>query len=183
MSAIPESPSADETLPEEGSDAPAGPTIEFLSPDEEAPSGPIDHGPLDDTLIALGQLAITTMSALRAEDITVIDVRGRTSYCDMLVLCTVVSERQLRAAASQLVSHHRNVGRGRPLGVEGQDSGRWALIDMGDVLVHVFCEPWRGYYDLDGLWLDAPRVELAELGLTEDGQLPATDDTPADAEE
>lgn len=48
----------------------------------------------------------------------------------------------------------------RPVGVEGLDASRWVLIDFGDVLVHVFDEPMRGFYDLDALWADAKRVPL-----------------------
>ena len=44
--------------------------------------------------------------------------------------------------------------------VEGMDSGRWVLLDFGDIVVHVFDEPLRSFYDLDGLWSDAPRIEL-----------------------
>ena len=155
---------------QEGPTADGAPPIEFLTQDEDVV--PVDMGPLDDTLVKLAQLAVRTISELKIEEIKVIDVRGRTSYCDLLVLCTASSERQLRAAASQLISSHKHSGRGRPLGVEGQDSGRWALIDMGDVLVHVFYAQWRGYYDLDGLWMDADRVTMDELGLTEEGLLP-----------
>jgi ribosome-associated protein len=144
--------------------------FEYLQDDSELE--PVELGPLDEGVVALAQLAVRTVSELKVEDIKVIDVRGRTSYCDVLVLCTATSERQLRAAAGLLVTSHKQVGRGRPLGVEGQDSGRWALIDMGDVLVHVFYEHWRGYYDLDGLWMDAERIQMSDLGLTEDGVLP-----------
>ena len=48
----------------------------------------------------------------------------------------------------------------RPVGVEGLDASRWVLLDFGDVLVHIFDEPMRGFYDLEGLWADAPRVAL-----------------------
>ena len=78
----------------------------------------------------------------------------------------------MRAIANQLLGAHKIAGRGRPLGVEGLNSGKWALVDMGDVLVHVFDDPWRGYYDLDGLWMDAPRISMGEVGLTEEGLLP-----------
>lgn len=54
----------------------------------------------------------------------------------------------------------------KPLGMEGVDEGRWALIDYGDVIVHIFHEPVREYFDLEGLWSDAPRVDLD--GLEED---------------
>ena len=170
MSATPDPSPIQDTLQPEEPVADGAPPIEFLTQDEDAV--PVDMGPLDETLIKIGQLAVRTISELKIEDIKVVDVRGRTSYCDLLVLCTASSERQLRAAASQLVSSHKLSGRGRPLGVEGQNSGRWALIDMGDVLVHVFYAQWRGYYDLDGLWMDADRVTMEDLGLTEEGLLP-----------
>ena len=174
MSAQSNPPDTDDAPIVDAAAAPAGPPIEVLPEDLEP--GPIDMGPLDDSLITLAQLAVRTISELKIEEITVVDVRGRTSYCDLLVLCTASSERQLRAAANQLISTHTHAGRGRPLGVEGQDSGRWALIDMGDVLVHVFYAQWRGYYDLDGLWMDADRVSMSELGLTEEGLLPRAGD-------
>ena len=65
----------------------------------------------------------------------------------------------MRAIAEGIVDDLRKVGH-RPVGVEGLDASRWVLIDFGDVLVHVFDEPLRGFYDLDGLWGDAPRVEV-----------------------
>lgn len=52
----------------------------------------------------------------------------------------------------------------RPLGVEGLQASRWVLIDFGDVVVHVFDEPMRGFYDLDGLWGDAPRIPVPADG-------------------
>jgi ribosome-associated protein len=171
MSVPPLHPDTETTPAEDESVVEGGPTIAYLS-DEYEPEE-VDHGPLDDHVRALAQLAVRTVSELKAEEIRVVDVRGRTSYCDVIVLCTALSERQLRAAASLLVSSHKNTGRGRPLGVEGQDSGRWALIDMGDVLVHVFFEQWRGYYDLDGLWMDADRISMDDLGLTAEGILPS----------
>jgi len=153
--------------------APADPDLV----DEEEDSAEVyDFGPLDDALVKLVQLAVTTVSEVKAEDIVIIDVRGRTSYCDVLVLCTGITGRQVRAIANQLLSSHKRAGRGRPLGAEGLDAGRWALVDMGDVVVHVFDDPWRGYYDLDGLWMDAPRVSMDEVGLTEEGLMPRVDE-------
>jgi ribosome-associated protein len=54
-----------------------------------------------------------------------------------------------------------------PLGVEGLRQGRWILIDLGDIIVNIFDEPMRSYYDLDGLWLDAKKVSPEDLGLSE----------------
>ena len=51
----------------------------------------------------------------------------------------------------------------RPRGVEGRTSARWMLVDFGDVIVHVFDEAMRAFYDLDGLWIDAPRMDLPDI--------------------
>ena len=53
-----------------------------------------------------------------------------------------------------------------PISTEGFESARWVLLDFGDVVVHVFDEPMRGFYDLDGLWSDAPRTEMRPTGET-----------------
>jgi ribosome-associated protein len=100
-----------------------------------------------------------------AEEIVILDLIGRTSYCDYLVLCNGTNARQVSAIASRTVRAVRDLGV-RPLGVEGLDTGRWALIDLSDVIVHVFDGAMRGYYDIDGLWVDAPRLSVESLGLT-----------------
>ena len=70
----------------------------------------------------------------------------------------------------------------KPLGVEGMAQSKWILIDLGDILVHVFDESMRGYYDLDGLWIDANRVTLEQLGLDEHGDpLEADSSTPSES--
>jgi ribosome-associated protein len=58
--------------------------------------------------------------------------------------------------------------------VEGLENSKWVLIDLGDILVHIFDEHMRGYYDLDGLWMDAPRVPPGDLGIVLDPQPIAT---------
>ena len=59
--------------------------------------------------------------------------------------------------------------RGAPPKAEGMDSARWVLVDLGDVLLHIFDGPMRGYYDLDALWVDAKRVPLTDFGLDANG--------------
>ncbi len=120
----------------------------------------------------LTQIGVRAVASIKARDIVVLDVTGRTSYCDVLVLCTGTSSRQVRAIANRVVSSHKDAGRGRPLGIEGLEAGRWALIDLGDVIVHVFEEAARDTYDLDGLWVDARQIPMEELGLTPHGLLP-----------
>jgi ribosome-associated protein len=81
------------------------------------------------------------------------------SYCDGFVICSGTNRRHVRAIAEGIVDDLRKAGL-RPVGVEGLDASRWVLLDFGDVLVHVFDEPMRGFYDLEGLWADVPRVQL-----------------------
>lgn len=111
-------------------------------------------------------MRLATQAALdkKAEDLVVLDVQGRVSYCDWFILCNGTSNRQVQAIANHVVESLKKLGV-RPMGVEGLPSARWVLIDLGDVVLHVFEEPLRGYYDLDGLWIDARRVGLDELGI------------------
>lgn len=91
-----------------------------------------------------------------------LELAGKSSYCDGFLICSGTNRRQVRAIAEGVVEQLRAQGV-RPIGVEGLDASRWVLLDFGDVLVHVFDEAMRGFYDLESLWGDAPRVAL-ELG-------------------
>ncbi len=77
---------------------------------------------------------------------------------DYIVLCSGSSDRQVRATANYVVDELKGLGH-RPIGVEGLTNGRWVLVDYGDVIFHVFEEDVRRYYDIDGLWADAPRID------------------------
>lgn len=96
----------------------------------------------------------------KAFNVRVLDVRKVSSLTDFIVLASGGSDRQVQAAAEAVhlgLKHQHGV---RPLGIEGMKEGRWVLVDYGDVMVHVFQEPVRQFYDLDGLWRDAPEVSL-----------------------
>lgn len=103
--------------------------------------------------------AAKAASARKAEDVTFLDLKGIASYCDGFLICTGTNRRHVRAIAEGVIEDLRVAGL-RPIGVEGMDASRWVLIDFGDILVHVFDEPMRGFYDLDALWADARRVPL-----------------------
>lgn len=77
------------------------------------------------------------------------------------MVCSVTNERQSRAIADQLRVSMRDEHGLRELGVEGIQDGRWILQDFGAVVVHIFHESQRGFYDIEGLWADAPRVAWA----------------------
>lgn len=97
----------------------------------------------------------------KACDLVILDVRGLTSIADYFIICSGRSDRQVQSIAQGVEENlgHSGVS---PLSVEGAQRGHWVLIDFSDVIVHVFYEPVREFYDLDGLWGHAPRAELPE---------------------
>ncbi len=95
----------------------------------------------------------------KALELVALDVHEVTSVADTYILVTGTSDRHARSIADSVVDAVRASGE-KPLGVEGYDEGRWVLIDLGDVIVHVFQEKVRETYDLERLWSDAPAIEL-----------------------
>jgi ribosome-associated protein len=95
----------------------------------------------------------------KAEDVTVLDVRGLTSYADYFVVMTADSDRQASAIADHVEQTMKQQGVAK-VGVEGYETGRWILVDYGDVVAHVMNRESRGFYDLEGLWADAPRFQV-----------------------
>ena len=94
---------------------------------------------------------------VKSEAVKVLDVRGLTDVADFLVIATAMSERQLAAMASAAAEAVESSGR-TLLGTEGTGQSGWIVVDTGDVVTHLLSRPARAYYDLDGLWADAPVV-------------------------
>ena len=88
-----------------------------------------------------------------------LDVTGFASYTDFILILSGRSTRQVEAIA-EAIQQNLKEERHDPLGVEGERGSQWMLLDYGDVVVHVFYHPLRDYYDLEGLWSEAPRVRL-----------------------
>ena len=97
----------------------------------------------------------------KAVDLVVLDVAALTSIADYLVICTGRSDRQVQGIAQAIDEHLRARGC-RPGAIEGQTRGQWILMDFTDVIVHVFQQSVRDFYDLERLWEHAPRVQLPE---------------------
>jgi ribosome-associated protein len=97
----------------------------------------------------------------KAYDLELLDVSKLTSVADYFLICTGRSDTQVRAIAQHLEESLEAEGI-RPLAVEGYPRGQWVLIDYGDVVVHVFYQPIRAFYDIEGLWMRAPHVRLPE---------------------
>lgn len=98
----------------------------------------------------------------KAFNVRILDVRNLSSLTDFLVIASGGSDRQVQAAADSVQQGLKKQHDSMPLGIEGLKEGRWVLIDYGDVMVHVFHEPTRQFYDLDGLWSDADEIPLPE---------------------
>jgi ribosome-associated protein len=91
-------------------------------------------------------------------DPVVLEVKKLSSFTDFFVICSGTSDRQVQAIAGH-IEEKLGAEKIRPLSVEGKREGRWVLLDYGDVVVHVFYQPVRDFYDLERLWADAPRIE------------------------
>jgi ribosome-associated protein len=96
----------------------------------------------------------------KAGGIEIIDVRGKVDYADFVVVMSGRSDRQVSAIARGIEEDLKLKHGARCSGVEGLSGGNWVLIDFSDVVAHIFHRDTRGYYDLEGLWMDAPRVEF-----------------------
>ena len=94
----------------------------------------------------------------RARDIAIIDLREITAVFDFFVLATGSSRRQLHAIAEEIDDVLKKQFGDRRLGLEGYEDSRWILLDFGDVVVHLFDEETREYYDLEHLWAGAKRI-------------------------
>jgi ribosome-associated protein len=96
----------------------------------------------------------------KALHVEIIDVRGKVDYSDYVVVMSGRSDRQVNALGRNIEDDLKRLHNARCLGMEGMPSGTWLLMDYGDVIVHIFHEDTRGYYDLETLWMDAARVAV-----------------------
>src|ERR1700743_3841020 len=115
---------------------------------------PVPSAPDDIRPLALE--AIEAALEKKAERPTLLDVRQLSSYADYVLLLSGESERQLDAIVRAIEERLRSKGK-RPRGVEAAGDTGWMLLDFGDFVVHVFLPETRDFYDLEGLWADAPR--------------------------
>ncbi len=103
------------------------------------------------TVAALRQQVIAALESLKAKDVREIDVRGRTSIADLLVIASGTSARHVKSIADEVTRFAKKAG-AMPLGVEGAQEGEWVLVDLGDVIVHVMLPRVREFYGLERLW-------------------------------
>ena len=108
------------------------------------------------------RLAVLAALDKKADDLALLNVGELSSLADYFLICTGRSNRQVQAIADGVQEALKHAGH-PPLGVEGHGEGKWILIDAGDLIVHVFHEPIRAFYNLESLWHQAGRVDLRSL--------------------
>ncbi|WP_266181180.1 ribosome silencing factor [Dyella humicola] len=118
------------------------------------------------TTAVLRQHVIDALDELKAKDIREIDVRGKTSIADLLVIASGTSARHVKSIADEVVKFAKKAGV-MPLGVEGEQEAEWVLVDLGDVIVHVMLPRIREFYGLERLWTVGDRdahIEAVSAG-------------------
>lgn len=107
---------------------------------------------------ALARLSFEALSDKLADDIIILDIRPVSVMADFFVLATAGSRRQLKVLVEAVADRVRQEGYRKATRVEGEPESGWILADFDDVVVHVFDAEHRAYYDLEGLWAEAPLV-------------------------
>ena len=106
-------------------------------------------------------LCLKIIKERKALNPVMFEVGKLTSITDYFLVTSGNSSRQVQAIARHLNRRMREEGF-RAYGVEGEKEGHWVLMDYGDIVIHIFFQPMREFYDLEGLWIEAPKIELDE---------------------
>ncbi|WP_439110182.1 ribosome silencing factor [Lentibacter sp.] len=133
-----------------------------LSPNVVAAKGAADAAQAKAKVLSSSELLAIILKSLddnKAEDVVQIDLRGKTSIGDYMVVCSGRSSRQV-GALSEKLAEHLKVDYGRASKIEGKNTGDWVLVDTGDIIVHVFRPEVREFYQLEKMWL-TPEADKA----------------------
>jgi ribosome-associated protein len=104
-------------------------------------------------------LCINTALQRKAKDLVVMNVGTLSSFADYFIICSGTSDRQVKAIANWLEENLKKAGM-NSLGLEGMKQGHWVLMDYGDIVIHIFYEPIRAFYDVERLWSEAPKIAI-----------------------
>ena len=106
-------------------------------------------------------LCINASLKRKAKNLTILNVKEVSSFADYFIICSGTSDRQVQSIAGSIRENLKEYGI-VPLGIEGESIGKWVLMDYEDVIIHVFYEPIREFYDIERLWPDAPRMDVGD---------------------
>jgi len=97
----------------------------------------------------------------QAKDLIILELKQMSCLADYFIICTGTSNRHVQALANHIETSLKKTGI-LALGIEGVREGKWVLLDFDDVIIHVFLEEERQFYDLENLWVECPRIKLPE---------------------
>jgi len=97
----------------------------------------------------------------KAKDLVILSVKEISAFADYFIICSGSSDRQVRAIAAAIQENLKTADI-LPLGIEGEAAGQWVLMDYDDVIIHIFLDPVRAFYDLERLWSEAPRMDVPD---------------------
>lgn len=112
---------------------------------------------------ALRQLILTAIDDMKGENVLELDVIGKTSVTDKMIIVSGTSSRHVKSIASNVAIEVKKTG-SQPLGMEGEGQGEWVLVDLGDIVVHVMQPQVRQFYDLEKLWSFDDSVDSPDDG-------------------
>jgi len=110
--------------------------------------------------VARARVAVIAAAEKKGSDLAVLDVGEVLSIIDLFVLASASNARQVRTIVDEVEQALTEHDGSKPISVEGKADASWVLLDYGDIVVHVFLDETRAYYDLDRLWGDVPRIEV-----------------------
>lgn len=111
----------------------------------------------------LARLALEALEDMKGQDIIEIDIQGKSTIADAMIVATGTSQRHVKSLAEHVRQSAKEAGM-PPLGVEGEDSGDWVLVDLNDVIVHVMTSETREYYAIEKLWSVGPDTDIRAPG-------------------
>jgi ribosome-associated protein len=122
------------------------------------------------TLAKLVKTVVAALEEIKARDVEVLDVRKITTLFDRMIIASGDSSRQTKAIANNVAEKVKAAG-GSVYGLEGEETGEWILVDLGDVLVHVMQSAARAHYNLEELWAEAKKIRRASASAPGGGSL------------
>lgn len=107
-------------------------------------------------------LCVNAALEKKAKNLMILKVKEISAFTDYFIICSGASDRQVQALAAAIREKMKKSGGILPLGVEGESHGQWILMDYGDVVIHIFYEPIREFYDIERLWSEAPQMAVGD---------------------
>ena len=120
---------------------------------------PMSKNETVDSSLSKALLSARAVIDKKAEQVKILDLREISGFTEYFVICSGTSDRQVQAISDSVEQMLESNGY-ELYSSEGHADGRWVLMDFGDIVVHVFLDALREYYDLESLWADAPRVQI-----------------------